>query len=136
MLKPLAASSTLHIVKPILSRNLAPMTTTAAAIAQRRFMHPSPAQSTNEIPKDLLREVQSTRPMPIRGEFLEGQQLTTDVLEHLDIGEGKHREPMTMSDRLAYRVVKMLRVIPDTYFGNNHLMRAVMLETIAAGKQH
>ncbi|KAI8369602.1 alternative oxidase-domain-containing protein [Radiomyces spectabilis] len=79
-----------------------------------------------------MREVQSTHPMPIRDEFLSVEKITSEQLEKLDIGQGSHRQPLTLSDTIAYRMVKMLRVLPDTYFGRDHYMRAVMLETIAA----
>ncbi|KAI8647578.1 alternative oxidase-domain-containing protein [Parasitella parasitica] len=68
----------------------------------------------------------------MREEFLDGQKLTTENLEKIDFGRGKHFVPRTMGDKAALRLVKFLRTLPDTYFGNNHYMRSVMLETIAA----
>ncbi|KAI9253804.1 alternative oxidase-domain-containing protein [Phascolomyces articulosus] len=88
--------------------------------------------ASQKIPKDLLREVQASRPMPMREDFLGTNKLSTEELEKLDIGLGKHFAPETFGDKVAYRVVKMLRLLPDTYFGRDHYMRAVMLETIAA----
>ncbi|KAG0180165.1 inducible alternative oxidase 2 [Apophysomyces sp. BC1021] len=86
----------------------------------------------SEIPKDVLREVKSTQPMPMLDEFLQPKKLNTEDLEHMDIGLGKHRQPVSFSDKVAYRIVKTLRVFPDTYFGKDHYMRVVMLETVAA----
>ncbi|KAI8145442.1 alternative oxidase-domain-containing protein [Fennellomyces sp. T-0311] len=88
--------------------------------------------AAQKIPKDLLRELQATRPTPMRDEFLGSNKLTSEDLEKMDIGQGKHHVPETMGDRFAYRLVKTLRLLPDTYFGGDHYMRAVMLETIAA----
>ncbi|KAI9488491.1 alternative oxidase-domain-containing protein [Zychaea mexicana] len=88
--------------------------------------------AAQKIPKDLLRELQATRPAPMRDEFLGSNKLTTDDLEKMDIDKAKHHVPETLSDKFAYRMVKTLRLLPDTYFGRDHYMRAVMLETIAA----
>ncbi|KAI8990774.1 alternative oxidase-domain-containing protein [Mycotypha africana] len=81
---------------------------------------------------DFFREALESRPIPMREEFVEGQKLTTEALEKLDFGEGKHVVPRTFGDKSAYYIVKMLRTLPDTYFKRNHYMRAMMLETIAA----
>ncbi|CAO3634165.1 unnamed protein product [Mucor fragilis] len=86
----------------------------------------------NSMPKDVFREVIESRPIPMRQEFLEGQKLTTESLENIDFGEGKHFKPRTMGDKAALYLVKALRTLPDTYFGRNHYMRSVMLETVAA----
>ena len=87
-----------------------------------------------KMPKDLLRELQANQTVPMRTEFCGSKRLTTDDLENLSIDQGRHHEPKTMGDRFALRLVKTLRLLPDTYFGGDHYMRAVMLETIAAGK--
>ncbi|KAG2202524.1 hypothetical protein INT46_005081 [Mucor plumbeus] len=86
----------------------------------------------NSMPKDVFRELLESRPMPMREEFIEGQKLTTESLENIDFGKGKHYVPRSMGDKFAYRLVKILRTLPDTYFGDNHYMRSVMLETVAA----
>ncbi|KAI9263543.1 alternative oxidase-domain-containing protein [Helicostylum pulchrum] len=84
------------------------------------------------MPRDVYREVLDSRPIPMREEFMINKKLTTEALEKIDIGPGKHHIPKTMGDRMTYYGVKCLRTIPDTYFGRDHYMRAVMLETIAA----
>ncbi|KAI9289801.1 alternative oxidase-domain-containing protein [Umbelopsis sp. AD052] len=85
------------------------------------------------IPDDIARELANTHPVPMRHEFAEyPQKITTEVLEKMDIGLGKHHVPTSFSDKLAYRLVKLLRILPDTYFRENHYMRSVMLETVAA----
>jgi hypothetical protein len=87
------------------------------------------------IPEEIARELANTHPLPMRHEFAETpEKVTTEFLESLDIGLGKHHVPITFSDKLALRLVKMLRILPDTYFKNDHYMRSVMLETVAAGK--
>ncbi|CAO0796199.1 unnamed protein product [Mucor circinelloides] len=86
----------------------------------------------NSMPKDVFREVIESRPIPMREEFIDGQKLTTESLENIDFGKGKHFKPRTMGDKAALYLVKALRTLPDTYFGSNHYMRSVMLETVAA----
>jgi len=85
------------------------------------------------IPDEIARELANTHPVPMRHEFVDTpQKVTTEFLESLDIGLGKHHVPTSFSDKLAFRLVRMLRVLPDTYFKNDHYMRSVMLETVAA----
>lgn len=107
---------------------------------QQRFYQPTKpipmSTPAEDIPKDVFREIQSTHPIPMREEFMGDKKLTTQELENMDIGLDKHYKPNSMSDRFAYRLVKTLRLLPDTYFRNDYYMRAVMLETIAAGKYH
>lgn len=86
----------------------------------------------NSMPKDVFRKLLESRPIPMREEFVEGQKVTTESLEQIDFGKGKHFVPRTMSDKFAFHLVKALRTLPDTYFGDNHYMRSVMLETVAA----
>jgi len=43
-----------------------------------------------------------------------------------------HYTPVTMSDRMALRAVKLLRAIADAFFHDRYLHRAVVLEAIAA----
>ncbi|CEG72056.1 Putative Alternative oxidase [Rhizopus microsporus] len=85
-----------------------------------------------DMPITMIREVLDSKPVPMCEEFIAGNRLTTETLENIDFGEGKHREPKTLGDKGAYYTVKFLRLLPDTYFGKDHYMRAVMLETIAA----
>ncbi len=49
-----------------------------------------------------------------------------------DIDLRKHIEPVTISDRLAFRFVKLLRFFADTFFAKRYGHRAVVLETVAA----
>ncbi|KAG1447249.1 hypothetical protein G6F56_009319 [Rhizopus delemar] len=84
------------------------------------------------MPYNMFREVLDSKPVPMCEEFTAGERLTTEALENIDFGAGKHHEPTTMGDKGAYYAVKFLRTLPDTYFGKDHYMRAVMLETIAA----
>lgn len=81
---------------------------------------------------NMFRETLDSRPVPMRQEFVTQKRLTTQELEALDFGPESHHKPKTWSDKAAYRIVRMLRMLPDTYFGDNHYMRVVMLETIAA----
>jgi len=43
-----------------------------------------------------------------------------------------HQAPAGWRDRFALRLVKLMRVIPDTFFANRYGHRAVVLETVAA----
>lgn len=42
-----------------------------------------------------------------------------------------HYEPKTLSDKIAYRIVKFMRVIADQFFAKRYGHRAVVLETVA-----
>lgn len=88
----------------------------------------------NEMPVDLVKQVheEMAHRVPMRHEFLKNEPLSTSALENMDVGLGKHRAPSTISDTVAYQLVRTLRWFPDTYFKNNHYMRVVMLETVAA----
>jgi ubiquinol oxidase len=44
----------------------------------------------------------------------------------------RHHPPRTLSDRIAYRVVRMLRFAADGLFGRRYRHRTIVLETIAA----
>lgn len=44
----------------------------------------------------------------------------------------RHHPPRTLSDRIAYRAVKMLRFTADGLFGRRYRHRTIVLETIAA----
>jgi ubiquinol oxidase len=44
----------------------------------------------------------------------------------------RHHPPRTLSDRIAYRVVRMLRFAADRLFGHRYRHRTIVLETIAA----
>jgi ubiquinol oxidase len=58
-----------------------------------------------------------------------------EVLKALDVGPTPnfpHKTPKTLSDKVAYKMVRFLRVVSDMYFKTNYLLRACMLETVAA----
>jgi hypothetical protein len=97
---------------------------------------PNKMRPITNIPDDIARELANTHPVPMRHEFADQpkNQVTTEMLESMDIGLGKHHVPTSFSDKLAFRLVKLLRILPDTYFKEDHYMRSVMLETVAAGK--
>ncbi len=44
----------------------------------------------------------------------------------------RHHPPRTFSDRIAYRVVRMMRFVADGLFGRRYRNRTIVLETIAA----
>lgn len=118
---------------PAMSRMLIP--STVNIVARRTFLtraNEKPLDVVESMPKDVYREVLESRPIPMRDEFMGNEKLTTKALEGIDISLGKHHTPKTFGDRVAYYGVKFLRTLPDTYFGRDHYMRAVMLETIAA----
>ncbi|KAI7897681.1 alternative oxidase-domain-containing protein [Cokeromyces recurvatus] len=106
--------------------------TTAPNKQQQESSYMKMTDAIGNMPRDLLHEMREVRPVPMCEEFIEGSKLTTKVLEEMDFGEGKHVVPRCFSDKAAYYTVKFLRTLPDTYFGRNHYMRAVMLETVAA----
>ncbi|KAI0244648.1 inducible alternative oxidase 2, partial [Massospora cicadina] len=81
----------------------------------------------DEMPSELKKPI---HPQPIRNEFY--RSLSSEELEKLDIGLTSHREPTCISDRLAFRVVKLLRMPTDIFFRKKYVHRAVMLETVAA----
>ena len=49
-----------------------------------------------------------------------------------DIDLTAHVAPVTLSDRIAFRFVKLLRFFADTFFAKRYGHRAVVLETVAA----
>ncbi|CAI2168971.1 19327_t:CDS:2 [Funneliformis geosporum] len=85
----------------------------------------------NQIPEELL--LHTHNPKPVRHEIIESKApLKTKDLEKLDIKVGLHRDPVTLSDKLAFKIVKLLRVPSDWLFKKKYVHRAVMLETVAA----
>ncbi|CAO3669491.1 unnamed protein product [Rhizopus stolonifer] len=119
-------TSTLTKTSIPLSRSLFP------ALVHRTLTQKKSLDVTQDMPYNMFREVLDSKPVPMCEEFTAGQKLTTQALENIDFGAGKHHEPTTLGDKGAYYAVKFLRTLPDTYFGKDHYMRAVMLETIAA----
>ncbi|KAI8345363.1 alternative oxidase-domain-containing protein [Blakeslea trispora] len=121
---------------PTLSRMAAPAT---LALNRRAFTNSTQKSQdatlsniASRMPRDIYREVLESKPVPMREEFLKTNKLTPELLEKIEFSPGKHFAPQTMGDRMALCTVKFLRTLPDTYFGKDHYMRAVMLETIAA----
>ncbi|KAI8052942.1 alternative oxidase superfamily protein [Syncephalis plumigaleata] len=72
----------------------------------------------------------ASKPPLVRDEFL--KPLNTEQLESIDIGLTQHRVPVSISDWIALKTVKTLRVFADAFFRKRYLHRAVMLETVAA----
>ena len=52
--------------------------------------------------------------------------------QHTDFVLEAHVKPQTLSDRVAFRFVKLLRFIADKFFAKRYGHRAVILETVAA----
>ncbi|KAI9029080.1 alternative oxidase-domain-containing protein [Phycomyces nitens] len=94
--------------------------------------HQKKTFNISKMPEELMHEVKSTHPTPMRAEFTRHEKLSSNELSNIDVEVGKHYQPNDFGDRVAQRFIKMLRTLPDTYFGRDHYMRAVMLETIAA----
>ncbi|KAI9598432.1 alternative oxidase superfamily protein [Syncephalis fuscata] len=70
------------------------------------------------------------KPELVRDEFL--KSLSTKELEQIDIGVHDHRKPENISDYVALKTVKFLRMFADAFFREKYLHRAVTLETVAA----
>ncbi|KAL1917308.1 uncharacterized protein VTP21DRAFT_4964 [Calcarisporiella thermophila] len=134
---------TLHHIRPLLYRsNFAHATRILATrnalrafstTPLRKFAasQAAPKETTEfKIPADILHEI-AEAPRPMRSVFTH-EPLTTKDLEEIDIGLGRHRKASGLSDKIAYYSAKILRVFPDTLFHNNHYLRFVFLETIAA----
>ncbi len=51
---------------------------------------------------------------------------------HQDVDIDRHLTPVTVSDRIAFGFVKMLRFVADRFFAKRYGHRAVVLETVAA----
>ncbi|OZJ05871.1 hypothetical protein BZG36_00926 [Bifiguratus adelaidae] len=120
------------ITMPIVARALRGTTPVVAVRSMHlwKWQEKKPPVEVTPLPVDLAREIQMSKPLPML-EIFRGKPLDGRTLEVLDIGLNRHRVPVTLTDKFAYRLVKFLRLIPDTYFRGNHYMRAVMLETIA-----
>ncbi|KAF9911964.1 inducible alternative oxidase 2 [Linnemannia zychae] len=88
-----------------------------------------PKAVQNDIPEVLLHE---THPKPMLDEFMGKKRLTTKDLEAIPIDLQYHREPANLSDWVAYRVVKAMRIPTDIFFRTKYIHRVVALETVAA----
>ena len=55
-----------------------------------------------------------------------------DAQTEKDAALHQHRAPADLSDRIALRVVKFMRVFADAFFAKRYGHRAVVLETVAA----
>ncbi len=51
---------------------------------------------------------------------------------NMDVALDVHYKPTTVSDRIAYSFVKVLRFFADTFFAKRYGHRAIVLETVAA----
>ncbi|KAI5191202.1 ubiquinol oxidase [Nematocida minor] len=69
-------------------------------------------------------------PQVVRSEFLSA--IGSPALEKIDIKLGKHVESRDLSDSIAWRAVRGLRMIADTIFYKRYVHRAIVLETVAA----
>eukprot|EP01135_Chromosphaera_perkinsii_P010502 Nk52_evm12s2152 gene=Nk52_evmTU12s2152 len=74
--------------------------------------------------------IHSCKPKMVRSEFI-SKKLNSEELENLKIGLDYHRKPEGLRDHFAYRLVKLLRTIPDFVFKKKYVHRAVVLETVA-----
>lgn len=66
----------------------------------------------------------------VRPEFL--QEITREELKNIDVGVGRHLKEKDISDIIAWRAVKGLRIIADIIFYKRYVHRAIVLETVAA----
>lgn len=81
------------------------------------------------MPLEIL--LHTNEPKPVRHEIIESKRpLKTEDLEKLDIKVKLHRKPVTISDKIAFAVVKMLRIPTDWFFKKKYIHRSVMLETV------
>ncbi|KAF9130527.1 inducible alternative oxidase 2 [Mortierella sp. 14UC] len=88
-----------------------------------------PKAVQNDIPEVLLHE---SHPKPMLDEFMGKKRLSTKDLEAIPINLQYHREPANVSDWVAYRVVKAMRIPTDIFFRTKYIHRVVALETVAA----
>jgi hypothetical protein len=68
--------------------------------------------------------------MPVRSEFIREKPLKSEDLQAIDI-KVYHRKPETISDKIAFRTVKILRFFADAFFRKRYIHRAIVLETVA-----
>ncbi|KAJ3340715.1 Alternative oxidase, mitochondrial precursor [Gonapodya sp. JEL0774] len=78
-----------------------------------------------------LGDLPIVKPEPVRHEFAH-HKLSTEELENWKVGVGYHRLPETFSDKIAFALVKFLRLPTDLFFRKKYIHRAVLLETVAA----
>ncbi|CAG8520042.1 21070_t:CDS:2 [Racocetra persica] len=84
----------------------------------------------SQIPPEIL--LDTRHPEPIRHEIVESEKpLKSNDLENIDVKLNFHREPVTIADKVAYQVIKLIRLPVDWFFKKKYIHRAVMLETIA-----
>jgi ubiquinol oxidase len=76
-------------------------------------------------------QLEDAHPEPVRKEFLGKKKVSTKDLEQMEISLGYHFQPQTVSDKIALRLVKLLRIPTDLFFKKKYVHRAVMLETVA-----
>ncbi|CAG8568369.1 8010_t:CDS:2 [Racocetra fulgida] len=84
----------------------------------------------SHIPPEIL--LDTRHPEPIRHEIVESEKpLKSNDLENIDVKLNFHREPVTIADKVAYQVIKLIRLPVDWFFKKKYIHRAVVLETIA-----
>lgn len=69
-------------------------------------------------------------PQVVRSEFL--HPIGHSALKKIDVKIGKHLKERDLSDTIAYKAVKGLRLIADIIFYKRYIHRAIVLETVAA----
>lgn len=69
-------------------------------------------------------------PQVVRSEFL--NPIGHTALKEIDVKIGKHVKEKDLSDTIAFRAVKGLRLIADIIFYKRYVHRAIVLETVAA----
>ncbi len=66
---------------------------------------------------------------------MENRQIHSEDISappHPEVVLERHHEPTDIHDRIAFRVVKFMRVFADAFFSKRYGHRAVVLETVAA----
>ncbi|KAH9386015.1 ubiquinol oxidase [Nematocida major] len=69
-------------------------------------------------------------PQVVRPEFL--HTVAHKDLEEIDVGVGRHLKQRDLSDAIAWKAVRGLRLIADVVFYKRYIHRAIVLETVAA----
>ncbi|KAI9029297.1 alternative oxidase-domain-containing protein [Hyaloraphidium curvatum] len=82
--------------------------------------------------RHVLTSLEIVHPKPMLKEYLRAQPVSGREIENWDVGIGLHRVPTTIGDRVAYGLVRFLRVLADSFFRDRYIARGVMLETVAA----
>jgi ubiquinol oxidase len=62
----------------------------------------------------------------------EGQEFVSEPVQTDSVALEVHHAPRDLRDRIAFRIVKFMRVFADAFFAKRYGHRAVVLETVAA----